>query len=232
MPHLFTSRLRKHFFLSFKSSDMQIKSEKWNNRLYLISSLLFVIGSIFFLPSFSIYSTLGAKIFSLGIFLSLIPCLHDFHEVITHHSKENLGIWNYLEILIVSFYLIGTINYLIGNYYFIFKPTDEFSAGVFFIIGSVLFTIAAITNLMLATCEYSCHKLMLMNAAATSNIIGGLLFIVGSIPYLWKTFSLNLDNLMAFQFIFGSLAFLIGSIFAQIYAKTKINDFKIAKNKI
>lgn len=232
MPHLFTSRLRKHFLLSNLSSTINIDFEKYNNRLYLLSSLLFVIGSIFFLPSYSNYGILGAKIFTIGVFISLALNLHDFHEVIQHHiNNENHGFWNYLEIGTVLLYLIGTINYLIGNYYFIFKPSDEWSAGLYFIVGSFLFTIAAINNLMLATKEYSYSKLMLMSANAACNIIGGLLFIVGSIPYLWNSFSLNLDELMAFQFIFGSLAFLLGTVFSQIHTKIKINDFIIVENK-
>ena len=231
MPHLFTSRLRKNFLLSCFSSTLKIECEKLNNRLYLFSSLLFIIGSIFFLPSFSIYNILGVKIFTIGLFISLILNLHDFHEVLNHHSKNNLGFWNYLEIITVLLYLIGTINYLIGNYYFVFSPLKTYSAGLYFILGSALFTIAAIVNLMSATKEFSYNKLMLMNANATCNIVGGLLFIFGSIPYLWTSFSLNLDKLMAYQFIFGSIAFFIGTIFSQIHTKIKITEFTTAKTK-
>lgn len=233
MPHLFTSRLRKDFLLSHLSSSKKFKFEfeKWNNRLYLFSSILFIIGSIFFLPSFSIYNTLGLKIFTIGLFISLALNLHDFYEVIQRYTdKKVFGFWNYLEISAVLLYLLGTINYLIGNYYFIFKPSDEWSAGFYFIVGSLIFTIAAIINLMLVTTEYSYHKLMLMNANAACNIIGSLLFVVGSIPYLWTNFSLNLDTLMAYQFIFGSIAFFIGSIFSQINTNIKIADYTASEN--
>lgn len=232
MPPLFTSRLRKHSLLSFLPFEKQFKFEKLNNRLYLFSSLLFVIGSIFFLPYFINHGSLGAKIFTLGILISLIPSFHDFHEVINHHHFENLGLWNYLEIITVLFYLVGTFNYLIGNFFFIFKPHNSYFAGIYFLIGSIFFTIAAIINLMLATQEKSFQRLMIMNANAVCNIVGGTLFIVASIPYLWNNFSLNLNELMAFQFIFGSLAFLIGSILAQIYTKIKIAEFTSIKNKV
>lgn len=221
MPNLFTSRLQKHFLLSRLSTNMKIKLEKWNNLLYLFSSLLFVIGSIFFLPIFSTFGTLGAKIFTLGVFIFLILNLNDLHEVIQNYNKGTPEISNYLEITTVSLYLIGEINYLIGTYCFIFKPSDEWSAGLYFIVGSILFTLAPIINLMLPLQNYPHHKFMLMNANAACNIIAGLLFTVGSIPYLWTRFSLHLDTLMAFQFIFGSIALLIGSILSIIHSKIK-----------
>ena len=183
---------------------------------HLFASLLFVIGSIFFLPVLSSYGSLGAKIFALGVFIFLILNFNNFYDALKNYDKDLPRFLTFLEISAILLYLIGELTYLLGIYFFIFEPINAFSAGLYFLVGSVLFTLAPIFNLLLPTKDYSHYKRMLIKSNDVCNIIAGLLFTAGSIPYLWTGFSLNLHNLMALEFIFGSIALSIGSVFSQI----------------
>jgi hypothetical protein len=74
--------------------------------------------------------------------------------------------------------------------------------GLTFVIGSVLFFPVT---------------LQLMNLTAVSFVVGSVLFTVASIPCLWKvpnpSFKTTLYAFLAWQYLIGSILFLLGSVF-------------------
>ena len=59
--------------------------------------------------------------------------------------------------------------------------------------------------------------LQLMNLTAVTFVIGAVLFTVASIPYLWKvtnpSLKTTLYDFLAWQYLIGSMLFLLGGVF-------------------
>lgn len=223
LPHLFTARHRTHNIGQLFIKEIASEWEILVSKVYLFASVLFVCGSVLFLPSMEKFGTLGAKIFVTGVFITFIINIHDVYESMHHYFiDKKKSYWSILESISAVIYFSGTLFYLFGNYYFICFTNKAYQAGMMFMIGSILFVVAAIINVMQVTREETIHFLMLMNANAICSIIGGILFTLGSIPYLWGHFSEKLDAMMGWEFIIASTIYLIGAIFSSIHTKQKI----------
>ncbi|MFP4254697.1 MAG: YrhK family protein [Halothece sp.] len=220
MPHLFTSRPRQYTLFSDKTLGIsQYYWEIINSILYIIGGVTFIIGSIFFLPQYEELFDLGAWIFFFGSLIYLVVTAQDWWESTTYlRSRSFLTRWDWLEFVAANSYLIGTILFIIGSLLFL-SDIDKIIIGSWcFIIGSFLFLLGACINIFEIIHEASIVKLQLLNITAITYAIGSVLFLVASIPYLWKPFDIHqpwpwlVFTYVAWEYIIGSLLFLAGGI--------------------
>jgi len=69
-----------------------VKDFGWiHTSLGLVGNVLFFIGSVFFLPSFSSYETLGVWLFIIGSFLMLIGALGELGVKIVEGRDRRAG---------------------------------------------------------------------------------------------------------------------------------------------
>ncbi|PSO49589.1 MAG: hypothetical protein BRC33_06400 [Cyanobacteria bacterium SW_9_44_58] len=219
MPLLFTNRPRQSPLLSNQSVDSQYFNwETINAILYLVGGFSFIIGSIFFLPQFYNLSDIGAWIFFAGSLVYLIVTGSDLLEATAYlRSQETKTIWDWLEFFIANVYVGGTILFTIGSLLFLSEIEKIVAGGWCFTIGSLLFLIGACLNVIQIVKEQSFIKLQLLNATAITFALGSMLFLIASLPYLSDALTIK-DNWVLFsyvgwEYIIGSILFLIGGIF-------------------
>lgn len=219
MPHLFTNR-RRLLGLLHEEDDLRghFVWETVNAILYKVGGASFIVGSVFFFPSFGTYEDVGAWIFFAGSLLYLIVTGHDMVEVIRHrnaHMRRTKA--EDLELVAAAAYLLGTILFAIGSIFFL-SEVGLFVAGAWlFILGSALFTLGACVNVLQIVEAHSMLILQLMNLTAIAFVIGSVLFLVASVPYLWRVESAadrsTLYAFLAWQYLIGSILFLLGAVF-------------------
>ncbi|MEH6836690.1 MULTISPECIES: YrhK family protein [Falsihalocynthiibacter] len=220
MPHLFVNRPR---LTDPTSSNADLRKnflwETINTAVYLVGGIVFVIGSILFLPALAAYADLGAWIFFGGSLLYLLVTGHDLFEV-RRHLREIVGVktvWDKLEFWAALSYTAGSVLFTIGSLLFL-SPGALFIAGAWcFVIGSLLFVLGAVINVLEIVLAKDLITLQLMNLTALTFVTGSTLFAVASIPYLM---ALNdpadrttIDAFLAWQYIVGSVLFFAGGVF-------------------
>ena len=219
MPHLFTNRER---LLGLLSEEGDLRGhfvwETVNAVLYKAGGVSFIIGSIFFFPRFSAYEDVGAWIFFAGSLLYLVVTGHDMAEVIRHRNALTRRTRaEDLEVIAATAYLLGTVLFAIGSIFFL-SEVGLFVAGAWlFIFGSALFTLGACVNVVQIVKAHSMLILQLMNLTAIAFVVGSVLFLVASVPYLWHVENAadrtTLYAFLAWQYLIGSILFLLGAIF-------------------
>ncbi len=219
MPHLFTNRRR---LLGLLNEEDDLRGhfvwETVNAILYKIGGVSFIVGSVFFFPSFGAYEDVGAWIFFAGSLLYLIVTGHDMAEVIRHRkSKMRRMPTETLEAIAAVSYLLGTILFAIGSIFFL-SEVGLFVAGAWlFILGSVLFTLGACVNVLQIVEAHAMLILQLMDLTAIAFVVGSVLFLVASVPYLWRVENAadrtTLHAFLAWQYLIGSVLFFLGAIF-------------------
>lgn len=219
MPHLFVNRHRLHDLTNaHPEQGNHFRWETINAVLYNLGGLMFIIGSGFFFPHYEAYADLGAWIFFFGSLLYLVVTGHDMGEVwhywLTKHSHTTDKI---LEFIAATAYLVGTVLFTVGSIFFL-SALGWIVAGAWcFIIGSALFLIGACVNVTQIVQERSLITLQLMNLTAISFIVGSVLFLIASIPYLWTIENAaerdTLFNYLAWDYVIGSGLFLLGGMF-------------------
>lgn len=219
MPHLFTNRPRQHNLLSNEFSPKKhFNWESANAVLYLIGGLTFIAGSVFFLPKYEAFADWGSWIFFWGSLLYLIVTVHDLLESARYlRLRQKWELWNWLEFLAANVYVGGTILFIVGSIFFLSKFGFIITGGWCFIIGSLLFLLGACINVMQIIQAGSLVTLQLLNATAIAFILGSALFLVASVPYLWKIFNpqdrTELFTYLAWLYIVGSILFFLGGAF-------------------
>lgn len=218
MPRLFTSRRRQFDILSKKPTRKSNATwELANGILYIIGGLTFIIGSIFFLPRYEHLSDIGAWIFFGGSIVYLIVTVQDLFESSTYLSSRHPStIWNWLELLVATVYVGGTVLFTIGSLLFVSFIDEIVAGGWCFTIGSLLFLVGAFINIVQIVQERSVVKLQLFNVTAITFALGSTLFLIASLPYLSE--ALNIDNnrvlfrYVGWEYIVGSILFLVGGV--------------------
>ena len=219
MPHMFINRPRIHG-LTKDRSDIRahFRWETINAVLYKIGGFVFVIGSLLFFPRFEAYANLGAWAFFFGSLLYLVVTVHDLVEVLQnwrhdhHHDRDKI-----LEYLAAISYVGGTILFTVGSLFFL-SAIGWVTAGAWcFIVGSLLFVLGACINVLQIVQARTLATLQLMNLTAVAFVVGAVLFTVASIPYLWKvtnpSLRTTLYGFLAWQYLIGSMLFLLGGVF-------------------
>lgn len=177
------------------------------------------MGSVLFFPSMRAYADLGAWTFIFGSLLYLVVTGHDMMEAVLY-ARRNRGrrtIWDRLEFWAAASYVAGTILFTVGSI-FCLSEIGLFAAGAWcFVVGSLYFILGAMVNVLQIVQADDMLTLQLMNLTALTFVVGSVLFVVASIPYLWHLRSAvdtrTLDTFLASQYLAGSTLFLLGGIF-------------------
>lgn len=217
MPHLFVNRLRHHS-IGGAPDDLrnQFKWELVNAMCYLTGGIIFIAGSVMFLPRYEEWAALGCWLFVIGSFFYLFVACHDLYEVIhtTTATKQETKAKKTVDALAASAYIAGGLVFIIGSYQFL--PTVEmYTEGSYnFIIGSLLFIGGAVTNSVQIFDSPTAESAMYANFTAVCYVIGSTLFLSGSVPYLMDFESyhdkIQIHRYLGVQFVLGSALFLIG----------------------
>ncbi|MGR5065264.1 YrhK family protein [Photobacterium sp. DNB22_13_2] len=191
--------------------------ESLNAIVYKIGGIIFILGSICFLPRFEKYVDIGAALFVIGSILYLIVALHDVLEVNAYRiNNGKLSKELRLEFTASFAYFSGSLFFTIGSIFFL-EEVDMITAGAWmFIIGSGLFMFGAVINVCRIIYEGTIVTLQLMNLTAITFVTGSVLFLVASVPYLWHIDTAHdshqLFSYLAWQYIIGSVLFLLGGL--------------------
>ncbi|WP_027185914.1 YrhK family protein [Desulfovibrio inopinatus] len=232
MAHLFTNR-RRVFALTDTLSPRQFLWESINAILYLVGGVTFVVGSIFFLPSFDAYEVIGAELFFGGSILYLIVSVHDLVESVVYLRRRIHHLKYMVELLAAVTYCIGTVLFLIGSVLFMPSYESILAGSLCFIIGSGLFLVGACINVLQIVLAGSLLTLQLLNATAISFIAGSVLFLVASVPYLWtipeSPYKYQLFTYVAWEYIVGSMLFFGGGVVNYIRAGQAMRHYVVQK---
>ncbi len=232
MPHLFTNRQRRHDLSAARGqAGRQFVWETVNAVLYKIGGVVFIIGSILFFPRFGAYADAGAWTFFFGSLLYLVVTGHDAIEVWRNRSATTgHDIRGQLEVIAAGGYLIGTLLFTVGSILFLSSVGLTTAGAWCFVLGSLLFLIAASVNVLQIVEASSLLTLQLMNLTAVSFVAGSVLFTVASIPYLWLIDNAadqrEIGAFQAWQYLFGSALFLLGGVFNYWRAYLVIREHK------
>ncbi len=232
MPRLFTNRPREYNFIvelvQHTKDSPRINWELSSAILYIVGGISFIIGSIFFLPKHEPYSDFGAWIFFVGSLVYLTVTGYDLLESYYHlYLQERSTFWDWLELLIATIYVGGTVLFTIGSLLFLSQIDEIVAGGWCFTIGSLLFLIGAFLNVIQIVQESSFVKLQLLNITAISFALGSTLFLIASLPYLSDRLNLNTHTVLfryvGWEYIVGSILFLIGGV-AYYYRLFQVKD--------
>jgi len=197
--------------------------------LDILAGVIFVAGSICFLPEFAheVENFLrGCVLFVIGGAIYVFISAFTSWEAARHcgiHSFETCE--NLLYLIGSIFFLVGTVLYWpdkahtygiqqlksmsLGVYFNLFSPV--FEGTVLFIIGSILFGFAAFVN-SLHLHEHDPISRQLLTATTSCYMIGSILFVFGSVallPTLGGTDQMEACG--AWCFIIGSFFYGVGS---------------------
>lgn len=234
MPHVLLERLRQ-WPKPFEVQVPVVKRKDSPLFAYcieiseIIAGVIFVLGSVCFLPSFSkdldIFLA-GCALFIVGAVIYVICCHITHYESLMENGLYSYEATEHLLYTVGSwFFLVGTVLYWpeeahhksiealqgcsLGQYFNLFTP--EYEGTILFIIGSVLFGLAALTN-ALNQRKYDDESHQLLVFVNSLFGAGSILFVIGSVLFLpdlgCNTMWLSIG---AWCFIIGSLFYLIGS---------------------
>jgi hypothetical protein len=240
MPHLFVNRPRLHNLISDNPElHDEFRWETINAVVYKLGGVLFILGSVLFFPGMSAYADLGAWVFIVGSLLYLLVTGHDMAEVIRHIRTRTAAktVWDEFEFWAAFSYVAGTVLFTIGSVFFL-STVGLFAVGAWcFVLGSLLFVVGATINVLQIVLEKDMITLQLLNLTAVTFVTGSVLFAVASIPYLFHlqdpTDREIVNTFLAWQYLAGSVLFLIGGVFnywrAYIVMRSQIIDNRSSK---
>lgn len=217
MPRLFTNRPRIDRRREDDDLDIGFIWETKASLLYELGGVLFIVGSVLFLPRFEAWKDVGAWLFFLGSLVYLAVLIDDILEVRRFWPRRrSVSVSRLLELSALTSYILGTLLFVVGSLFFL-SWWDWVIAGAWmFVIGSGCFVFGAAINELMIIRASSAATLQLMNLTAMTFVTGSLLFLVASIPYLWHFDSSadahRIDTYLAWQYLAGSVLFLIGGV--------------------
>jgi hypothetical protein len=97
-----------------------------------------------------------------------------------------------------------------------------------FITGSFLFALGACINVLQIIQAENLITMQLMNLTAVTFVVGSVLFMVASVPYLWgiknPSTQTTLYAYLAWQYLIGSTLFFAGGVFNYWRAYLVVRD--------
>jgi 23S rRNA G2445 N2-methylase RlmL len=109
------------------------------------------------------------------------------------------------------------VLFTIGSVFFLSAVGWSIAGAWCFVTGSLLFIAGACINVLQIVRARSLITLQLMNLTAVTFVVGSVLFAVASVPYLWdikdQAYRTTLYAFLAWQYLIGSLLFLMGGVF-------------------
>ncbi|KAH7484216.1 hypothetical protein PRIC2_003312 [Phytophthora ramorum] len=208
--------------------------EKWLEisrvAVYFLGSLLFLLGSIYFFPKYSVVwngkaGLFGSWDFVVGCIMFFTGANLDFIQTIRYNHGTQLR--QVLRALNALCNYLATSIFLLGGLYFLpswYPKAPELGCWAF-IIGCILFCIAAVVELFFICMTHENPRVTgfrIRNlvcwgtVAALGTLIGAVCFIVGSWYYLPKYINLvdegtHYMNKAITYYVLGSVFFLINS---------------------
>jgi hypothetical protein len=249
MPHLLIERLRS--FPSFNIPDRKefplgpVALEV----LDVIAGIVFILGSVCFLPAYSkdlMVFLYGCMLYVVGSAIYCVICLVTFAEALKEKGPTSLEAWEN------ALYLLGSWVFFIGT--FLYWPSSEhwdtlnsssacvgcmihkiidrtFVGTIHFIVGSVLFALAAFVNALNQRCTSDWSSRM-FTATTSLHLCGSLLFAMGSVAFFPNLgCGAQMVSLGAWAFILGSVLFLIAGITSLVRTTWKLDEKEIADLK-
>jgi hypothetical protein len=250
MPHLVVERVR-----SLPPCPCVVPDRLPSKRTYVqfalavevvevLAGLVFVVGSVCFLPQYSHdleAFLLGCFLFVVGSVLYVVICSITLAEAVRYE-----GVWS-AEAAENALYTAGSWVFLVGT--FLYWPPEahygniqwfqmhlslsayfntfstEFEGTVLFIIGSLMFVLAAFVNGLNQRAPFDNVRSRLLTATTSLYMAGGLLFVMGSVAFLPN---LGCGEIMeafgAWLFIVGSVAFVFGGVVSIVRTWTFLGD--------
>jgi len=201
-----------------EDAEAQFKWETINAILYKLGGLTFILGSVLFYPSLQQYTDIGAWTFLIGSLLYLVVTAHDYFEVLRNWRRENAHTrYDVLERVAAAGYLFGTLLFTVGSVLFLNSINQTVAGAWCFIIGSLLFVVGSSINVLQILRSDNIVTMQLMNLTAVSFVVGSVLFMVASIPYLWdfqaQSDQTQMFRFLASQYLAGSCLFFLGGVF-------------------
>eukprot|EP00747_Dinoflagellata_sp_TGD_P064444 gnl/TRDRNA2_/TRDRNA2_153908_c0_seq1.p1 gnl/TRDRNA2_/TRDRNA2_153908_c0~~gnl/TRDRNA2_/TRDRNA2_153908_c0_seq1.p1 ORF type:complete len:266 (+),score=50.02 gnl/TRDRNA2_/TRDRNA2_153908_c0_seq1:137-934(+) len=234
MPHLVIDRLRSVPNVLGQQQKGQNRSVGWSlfiQALDVSAGVLFILGSICFLPAYSWdleTFLLGCLVFVIGAALTALMSLLNLIEAIQEKGLENYESMENAHYLFGSFvFLAGTILYWpeearhrhiewmktfsLGYYFGLWRA--EFEGAILFIVGSVLFAMAAFVNGLNHNHPWDNASSKMMTASTSLYMVGGVLFAMGSVAFL-PDLGCNhqMEMIGAVMFIVGSIVYTFGGL--------------------
>mmetsp|Transcript_124123 Transcript_124123/g.386549 ORF Transcript_124123/g.386549 Transcript_124123/m.386549 type:complete len:264 (+) Transcript_124123:45-836(+) len=236
MPHLLIDRIRSASALCpcQRGLEHPKRSDAWCAYLLegldILGGLLFVAGSVCFLPVFShqlhVFLT-GCALFVIGSLLYLGICTFSLAESVRERGFKTFEACENVLYLVGSVvFAVGTVMYWppeahhkgmdwlvesisLGVYFNLFTP--EFEGTLLFILGSLLFVCAAFVN-GLDQRTFDSSESRLLGATTTLYMGGSLLFVIGSVAFLPDMGCTDqMLTLGAWCFVTGSVLYVVGS---------------------
>lgn len=174
---------------------------------YLLGSLLFTVGTVYFFPLEGLEDfTLGCRFYEVGSMLFWLLTMYT--ELDRYHARKNVSGERQVtqrEILEEFLYCLGSFVFLVGTFLFDPPCVAAFTkllnvpknhvlncAAVLFMVGSFMFSFGSYVN---ALSIFEAPKMFRRHllTVTTSYMCGGLLFIAGTMGYV-EAFEPN-DNL-------------------------------------
>lgn len=218
MPHLITHRPRE---ANLRQRDPEHHSHQWWETIsagaYVLGGATFVGGSICFFPALEEWLAVGDWLFFAGSLLYLLVTGHDLLEVIKywrHHETDTFA--DHIEFVAAWSYVIGTLCFLFGSLCFLPSLSWTVPGTWCFIIGSLLFLVGGFVNILQVVEAPSLLYMQLFNLTVASFLVGSILFVVASVPFLWQVANSDKSlvfNFVAWQYTLGSALFFIGGLF-------------------
>lgn len=241
MPHHLSVRLRTWPLIweTLEKAPLDQPKKPWHKHgnvaravevCDIVGGLIFLAGSICFLPALSHKLAIflcGCALFILGSCVYLGVSAFCLVESVTDsgwYTLEACENWLYMMANII--FLVGTVLYWpeeahylnidwmkefsLGVYFNLFTP--EFEGTLLFIFGSVLYAIAAFVNGVSQGNGHTDYS-GLFSATTSLYMAGSLLFVVGSFAFL-PDFGITeqIVTMGAWCYIIGSALFVIGGV--------------------
>ena len=183
MPRLFTALLNQpnEFIEAF---DYIFQWEIINAIACGISGLLFVVGSILFLPMHRDHVAVGVWCFIAGSTTYLIVGIHDLVDI--HHNCQSKVVLADVAALTIN--TIGSLFFAVGSILFLPRVgQNQAGAGCFFF-GSGLFVLGSVLSTT-ETIKARHWNAIYVNSTAACFILGSTMFMTASWPYLYSPLS-------------------------------------------
>ncbi|RLN47737.1 hypothetical protein BBJ28_00011213 [Nothophytophthora sp. Chile5] len=220
---------------------------------YFFGSLLFLLGSIYFYPKYSVLwdgkgGVFGSWAFVFGCLCFWAGANLDFIQAIRYNHGSQLrqvirafnGLCNYMA---TSIFILGAL-YFLPTWY---PKSPELGCWSFFV-GCILFCIAAVVDIIFICMTHedphvSGFKIKNIfcwaTVAALGTFFGALLFILGSWYYLPRYINLvdegtHYMNKAITYYVVGSVFFLINSLalIPDVYATIKASSNPVKRNDL
>lgn len=232
MARLFVHRPRYHAL--WRSSERAEAHAVWelaSGVLYTLGAVGFVVGSVFFFPALETRIDVGPWLFVIGSLCYLVVTSYDVAEVIRAFMRRGSGAHvPAREIVAAVGYFVGTVLFAAASICFLdgVERIELGAAG--FVVGSLLFVLGAMINVLQIGAASSRSAMQLLNLTAATFLAGSVLFTTASMPYRWSWQSPSDEStihaFLAAQFWVGSMLFLAGGLFnltrAWRYARSRL----------